>query len=219
MAPEKVTKMVVDVDLKCSDCYKKVKKVISKIPEIRDQEYDFDKNKVKISVVCCCPERVRDKLSYKGGKSVQKVEIIVADKPKEKSSLADDKPKTKPKPKPKESDKPKGDNGDKPKAAEAPPKAGDTAPKTTEVAKMMFEPPVDGYPQMYPPMTTYPMVGYGYQQHQQQQGYGGVPFQHSGYGAPSSSGYGYGYGYNNHHGYNGTNSYLNEENPQECSIM
>nr|GEV56777.1 hypothetical protein [Tanacetum cinerariifolium] len=218
MAPEKVTKMVVDVDLKCSDCYKKVKKVISRNPEIRDQEYDFDKNKVKISVVCCCPERVRDKLSYKGGKSVQKIEIIVADKPKESSTATkDDKPKPKPKPKPKESDKPKGDNNDKPKAAEAPPKA---APKTAEVAKMMFELPVDGYPQMYPPMTTYPMVGYGYQQHQhQQQGYGEAPFQHPGYG------YGYGYAYNHHHGYyenaahNGTKSYLREENPQECSIM
>lgn len=185
--------------------------------EIRDQEYDLDKNKVKITVVCCSPERVKDKLSYKGGKSIQKIEIV-ADKPKESSAAADDKPK--PKPKPKESDKPKGDN-DKPKAAEAPRK-GDAAPKT-EVAKMMFEPPaVDGYPQMYPPMTTYPMVGYGYQQQQQQQGYGGAPFQHSGYGmpVPSSSGYGHGYAYNNHHGYNGNaNNYFSQENPQECSIM
>ncbi|GKE92293.1 hypothetical protein Tco_1573388 [Tanacetum coccineum] len=176
-------------------------------------EYDFDKNKVKISVVCCCPERVRDKLSYKGGKSIQKIEIIVADKPKEKSPTGHDKPK--PKPKPKESDKPKGDNNDKPKASEAPPKAGDTAPKA-EVAKMMFEPPVDGYPQMYPPITTYPMVGYGYQQQQQQQGYGGY-----GMPVPSSSRY----AYNNHHGdngnaaHNGTNNYLSEENPQECPIM
>nr|GEV13427.1 hypothetical protein [Tanacetum cinerariifolium] len=123
--------MVVDVDLKCSECYKKVKKIIG-------------------------PERVRGKLSYKGEKSIQKIEIIV-DKPNASSTVNDDKPK--PKPKPKESDKPKGDN-DKPKGAEAPPK-GDTSPKI-EVAKMMFEPPVDGHPQMYPPMTTYPMVGYGY---------------------------------------------------------
>ncbi|GJR44189.1 zinc finger, CCHC-type containing protein [Tanacetum coccineum] len=129
--------------------------------------------------------------SYKEEHRIQKIEIIVADKPKEKSPTGHDKPK--PKPKPKESDKPKGDNNDKPKASEAPPKAGDTAPKA-DVAKMMFEPPVDGYPQMYP------MVGYGYQQ---QQGYTGAPFQHSGYGTPSSSGY----GYNNHHGYNGNATY------------
>ncbi|CAH1417601.1 unnamed protein product [Lactuca virosa] len=32
MAPEKVTEMVLNVDLKCSGCYKKVKKVICKIP-------------------------------------------------------------------------------------------------------------------------------------------------------------------------------------------
>ncbi|XP_076899762.1 uncharacterized protein LOC143553714 [Bidens hawaiensis] len=76
MAPEKVTKMVLDVDLKCSDCYKKVKKVMSKIPEIRDQEYDVEKNKVKITVVCCSPERIRDKLCHKGGSSIQRVDIV-----------------------------------------------------------------------------------------------------------------------------------------------
>ncbi|KAI3705327.1 hypothetical protein L1987_75563 [Smallanthus sonchifolius] len=177
MAPEKVTKMVVDVDLKCSDCYKKVKKVMNKIPEIRDQEYDVEKNKVKISVVCCSPERIRDKLCYKGGSSIQKVDIV-PDKPKE--------PAAKPKPKPKEPEKPKGDDKHvKP----------DPIPKS-EVAKMMVEPPVQGYPQMYPVVGSY---GYGYE------GYHGMPVAVT---APQSS------------GYNGfSDDFFSEENPQGCSLM
>ncbi|CAH1420320.1 unnamed protein product [Lactuca virosa] len=96
MAPEKVTIMVLDVDLKCSHCYKKVKKIIRKIPEIRDQEYEVYNNKVKIIVVCVSPEKIRDKLCYKGGNSIQKIEVIAeklkdqkpADKPKEKGDHA-----------------------------------------------------------------------------------------------------------------------------------
>ncbi|KAM0068665.1 putative heavy metal-associated domain superfamily [Helianthus debilis subsp. tardiflorus] len=187
MAPEKVTKMVVDVDLKCSDCYKKVKKVMSKIPEIRDQEYDVEKNKVKITVVCCSPERIRDKLCYKGGNSIQKVDIV-PDKPKEPAA----KPKSKPKEpeKPKDDDKPKND--DKPKDNDKP----DPSPKQ-EVARMVYEAPVQGYPQMYPP--SYPMVGYGYQGYW---GDRGMPVTQ-----PEPSGY---YVYND---------YFSEENPQGCSVM
>ncbi|KAI7725883.1 hypothetical protein M8C21_007899 [Ambrosia artemisiifolia] len=183
MAPEKVTKMVVDVDLKCTDCYKKVKKVMSKIPQIRDQEYDVEKNKVKITVVCCSPEKIRDKICYKGGNSIQKVDIV-PDKLKETAA----KPKSKESEKPKADDKPKGE--DKLKADDKP----DPPPKQ-EVARMMFEPPVQGYPQMYPP--TYAVVGYGYEGH-----LGPLP------GAqPQSSGY---YAYND---------YFSEENPQGCSVM
>ncbi|XP_076957575.1 uncharacterized protein LOC143633082 [Bidens hawaiensis] len=179
MAPEKVTKMVLDVDLKCSDCYKKVKKVMSKIPEIRDQEYDVEKNKVKITVVCCSPERIRDKLCYKGGSSIQKVDIV-PDKPKE--------PEPKPKPKPKEPEKPKVE--EKP----------DPSPKP-EVVKMMFEPPVQGYPQMYPP--SYPVVGYGYEG---SWGAGGSQEMHV---TPQQS--------SEHYAYR--TDYFSEENPQACSVM
>ncbi|KAK9078648.1 hypothetical protein SSX86_002705 [Deinandra increscens subsp. villosa] len=188
MAPEKVTKMVVEVDLKCSDCYKKVKKVMCKIPEIRDQEYDFEKNQVKISVVCCSPERVRDKLCYKGGSSIQKVDIV-PDKPKEPAA----KPK-KPE-EPKKPEKPKGGDDNKPMKS-------DPAPKP-EVAKMTFEPPVQGYPQMYPyPTISYPVVEYGYD------GYWGP--QGAPVTAPQSSGY---------YGFNGSDDYFSEENPQGCYLM
>ncbi|GKV15217.1 hypothetical protein SLEP1_g26019 [Rubroshorea leprosula] len=45
--------MELDVDLQCSKCYKKVKKLLCKFPEIRDQEYDEKANKVKIKVPTC----------------------------------------------------------------------------------------------------------------------------------------------------------------------
>ncbi|XP_071709207.1 uncharacterized protein [Rutidosis leptorrhynchoides] len=132
MAPEKVTEMVLNVDLKCSHCYKKVKKVICKIPQIRDQVFDVEKNKVKIMVVCCSPEKIRDKLCYKGNGAIQSIEIVEkADKPKEA-----DKPKP-PGDKPKEADKPKP-AGDKPKEADKPKPAGDkpkeSAPKPKPAA-------------------------------------------------------------------------------------
>ncbi|GAB4830729.1 hypothetical protein Ancab_004762 [Ancistrocladus abbreviatus] len=72
---EKVTTMVLKVDLKCEKCYKKVKKVLCKFPQIRDQEYDEKKDTVTIKVVCCNPEKIRDKLCCKGGGSIKSIEI------------------------------------------------------------------------------------------------------------------------------------------------
>ncbi|KAL8241128.1 hypothetical protein R6Q59_014483 [Mikania micrantha] len=73
---EKVTVMILNVDLKCSCCYKKVRKLLCKIPEIRNQVFDEEKNKVMIKVVCCDPEKIRDKLCCKGGKAIQSIEIL-----------------------------------------------------------------------------------------------------------------------------------------------
>ncbi|XWS09199.1 hypothetical protein CRYUN_Cryun40dG0065400 [Craigia yunnanensis] len=50
---EKVTIMVLNVDLQCSRCYKKVKKVLCKFPQIRDQKYDEKANTVTITVGPC----------------------------------------------------------------------------------------------------------------------------------------------------------------------
>ena len=44
--------------------------------EIRDQVFDVDKNKVIITVVCCDPERLRDKLCCKGGRDILSIEIV-----------------------------------------------------------------------------------------------------------------------------------------------
>ncbi|GLT24846.1 hypothetical protein SLA2020_000140 [Shorea laevis] len=86
--------MVLDVDLQCSKCYKKVKKLLCKFPEIRDQQYDEKANKVTIKVVCCSPEKIMDKLRCKGGRSIKKIVIKEPEKPKkEKKEEPSDKKK------------------------------------------------------------------------------------------------------------------------------
>ncbi|KAJ4702492.1 Heavy metal transport/detoxification superfamily protein, putative isoform 1 [Melia azedarach] len=72
---EKVT-MVLKVDLQCCECHKKVKKILCKFPEIQDQTFDEKQNTVTIKVVSCCPEKVRYKLSRKGGGLITCIEIV-----------------------------------------------------------------------------------------------------------------------------------------------
>ncbi|KAI3466496.1 hypothetical protein Pfo_023159 [Paulownia fortunei] len=79
---EKVTTMVLKVDLQCPSCYKKTKKTLCKFPQIRDQVYDDKANTVTITVVCCSPEKIRDKLCCKGGKAIKSIEIKDHPKPK-----------------------------------------------------------------------------------------------------------------------------------------
>ncbi|KAH0902695.1 hypothetical protein HID58_042198 [Brassica napus] len=76
-----ITMMKLKVDLDCAKCYKKVKKVLCKIPQIRDQWFDEKSNIVIIKVVCCSPERIMDKLCSKGGGSIKTIEIIEQPKP------------------------------------------------------------------------------------------------------------------------------------------
>ncbi|XP_015879740.3 protein PYRICULARIA ORYZAE RESISTANCE 21-like [Ziziphus jujuba] len=76
MGSEKVT-MVLSVDLKCSKCFKKVKKILCKFPEIQDQEYDEKNGKVTIKVVSCNPEKIKEKILCKGGGCITKIEIKV----------------------------------------------------------------------------------------------------------------------------------------------
>ncbi|XP_057470662.1 heavy metal-associated isoprenylated plant protein 1-like [Actinidia eriantha] len=83
---DKVTTMVLKVDLHCSRCYEKIKKLLCKFPEIRNQEYDEKSNTVKITVVCCNPEKMREKLRCKGGKTIKSIEIIVKTKETEKKT-------------------------------------------------------------------------------------------------------------------------------------
>ncbi|XP_010052969.2 heavy metal-associated isoprenylated plant protein 6 [Eucalyptus grandis] len=88
MAEKKVT-MVMRVDLGCYRCYKKIKKVMCKFPEIRDQIYDEKQNRVLISVVSCCPERILEKIASKGGKTVESIGIVPEKKPEKKHDKKD----------------------------------------------------------------------------------------------------------------------------------
>lgn len=91
MGEKKITTMVLKVsDLQCERCYNKIKRLLCKYDQIRDQVYDEKQNKVKIVVVCCSPERIRDKLMRNGGKTIESVEIIVPDS--KKPSPGGDKP-------------------------------------------------------------------------------------------------------------------------------
>ncbi|KAL3740927.1 hypothetical protein ACJRO7_022106 [Eucalyptus globulus] len=73
---EKVTRMLIKVDLQCSRCIKKIQKVLCGIPQIRDRTYDEKENTVSITVVCCSPEKIKQKIICKGGKTVLSVEIL-----------------------------------------------------------------------------------------------------------------------------------------------
>ncbi|GKV47650.1 hypothetical protein SLEP1_g54530 [Rubroshorea leprosula] len=108
MAEEKVTTMVLNVDLQCSKCYKRVKKLLCKFPEIRDQTYDEKANKVTIKVVSSSLENIRDKLCCKGGRCIKSIEIVKPPPPKPP-------PPPPPKPRPPPPPKPEPEPEPKPK--------------------------------------------------------------------------------------------------------
>ncbi|KAF8030471.1 hypothetical protein BT93_E2800 [Corymbia citriodora subsp. variegata] len=153
---EKVTKMSIKVDLQCSRCYKKIRKILCKFPQIRDRIYDEKQNRVSITVVCCSPEKIQQKIICKGGETVQSVEILPdedTEKPKTpkkvrfnlppKGTTETPAPARKPAPPP-EAPKPAPQRPLQPALAPLPPKT----PKL-----------VMGYPPGYPMMPVYPTVG------------------------------------------------------------
>ncbi|CAK7323314.1 unnamed protein product [Dovyalis caffra] len=79
---QQVTTMVIEVDLGCEKCHKKIKKVLCKIPQIQNQIYDKKANTVTITVVCCSPEKIKKKICCEGGEAVKGIEIKVPEKKK-----------------------------------------------------------------------------------------------------------------------------------------
>ncbi|KAL3519273.1 hypothetical protein ACH5RR_017422 [Cinchona calisaya] len=138
---EKVTLMRLKVNLQCPCCYKKIKKILCRFPQIRDQVYDKEKNLVMITVVCCSPEKIRDKLCCKGGKVIKSIEIVEPPPPK---------PKQPEKPKPKEPEKKPKEPEKKPEVVvvEKPTESG----KPKEVPKS--DPPKKPEPEPAPPPST-----------------------------------------------------------------
>ncbi|KAH0942265.1 hypothetical protein HID58_001902 [Brassica napus] len=137
ISEKQVTMMKLKVDLDCAKCYKKVKKVLCKIPQIRDQLFDEKSNIVIIKVVCCSPERIMDKLCSKGGGSIKTIEIVEPPKPPQPQPQPQAQPPPqKPKDAPKAAEKPK--EAEKPKAAEKPKEA--EKPKQPEKPKEAEKP-------------------------------------------------------------------------------
>ncbi|MCD7452054.1 hypothetical protein HAX54_014894 [Datura stramonium] len=183
---EKTTIMVLKVDLQCPCCYKKAKKILCKMPQVRDQLYDEKANTITIVVVCCSPERIRDKLCCKGGKTIKSIEIKEPAKPKgpekpkepekpkgpEKPKEPEKKPKVvtfdekpkepeKPKDKAKEPEKPKGQ--EKPTVIDKPkdkPKDSEK-PKDGPTAAMVATPWISEPMMMMPPVQGYPQAAHG----------------------------------------------------------
>ncbi|GFY91644.1 heavy metal transport/detoxification superfamily protein [Actinidia rufa] len=210
---EKVTTMVLKVDLHCSNCYKKIKKVLCKFPQIRNQVYDDKANTVTITVVCCNPEKIRDKLCCKGGKTIKSIEIKHPSKPKEPEKPKEPKtPAPKPKPKPAPEPKPapaptpvpeklieplKPDNPDDP--IEPLERKELVKPKQPENPKETVKPKE--------PVSVFPVVCCG----QCYEGNYWGPCYH-GYGRPVPCYDGYGY-------HMSRCDYFNEENQLGCTIM
>ncbi|KAK0576216.1 hypothetical protein LWI29_013820 [Acer saccharum] len=226
----KVTIMLLKVDLECYKCYKKVKRILCKFPQIQDQVYDEKNNTVMIKVVCCSPEKIRDKISYKGRGSIKSIEIF---KPPEKPKAADppkpaDKPKADPpkpadKPKaadpPKPADKPKADPpkpAEKPKAAD-PPKEKQ-AEKATKVVTFVDVPkPTAPAPALaYTPGPV--PIGFYCTECSERRGGGPVGYCDGYCGRPVYDSWGGG-GYRPYHGSHYSENYFNEDNSQGCTIM
>ena len=210
--------MKLKVDLECEKCYKKVKKLLGKYPQIRDQKFDEKENIVFITVVCCSPEKIRDKLCYKGGGSIKSIEILELPKPKAEKPKADppkaEKPKAEPEKKKDGGEKPKGDapkkEAEKPKPGPEKPK-DKPAPAPLPVQPHMAAPMAVPVGMLYAPPPCYEgrPVGPGYE-------YGGPMFCYDGYYArPVYDSYGGGRPCYVNRG----DQYFSEENPQGCIIM
>ncbi|KAL4386547.1 hypothetical protein GQ457_09G000850 [Hibiscus cannabinus] len=231
---EKVTIMVLKVDLQCFKCYKKVKKVLCKFPQIRDQVYDEKANTVTITVICCSPEKIRDKICSKGGGAIKSIEIKPPPAPKPKEPEKPKPPEKKPE-KAKEGEKPKDGGEKKPaensKEVQKPKEGGEKKPEKSQQEAAAPPKAMEAAP--LPPVSY--AIGYSYMDGYHH-GYGGggpsfyggppqQPFQsYETMGRPVydswGSGGGDGGGYYRY-GYGGgrTGEYFSDENPQGCSIM
>ncbi|CAI8612236.1 unnamed protein product [Vicia faba] len=158
---QKVVIMKLKVDLHCRKCCKKVKKVLCKYSQIRDQLYDEKNGIVTIRVVCCSPEKVRDNICCQGGGTIKSIEIVQPPKPKEqeKKPEAEVKPKAQPGPPLDTQKQPKP----APAAAPAPTAAAPAVifPQTTPMSILSYPSPVVPYGYFYGPGQGGPAEVYG----------------------------------------------------------
>ncbi|XP_031273405.1 protein PYRICULARIA ORYZAE RESISTANCE 21-like [Pistacia vera] len=219
------TIMVIKVDLKCCKCYKKIKKILCKIPQIQDQVYDEKKNTVTIKVACCCcPQKMMQKIRCKGGKSIISIEIKPPKKP--------EKPKEKPPaPAPAPTPAPAPAPAPAPEPAPAPPPVKEEPPTKVVIKQPPHQPPKTPI-LVCTPGHAYP-IPFGECCRECSEGRRGGPCEQLAYGRPPCYGGYYGrpvcdswgggcdcgcnrgYYCRNRCGY----YYYCEENPSSCSIM
>ncbi|KAM0949873.1 putative heavy metal-associated domain superfamily, protein PYRICULARIA ORYZAE RESISTANCE 21 [Dioscorea sansibarensis] len=147
---EKVSTLILKVDLSCHLCHKKIRKVLCKLQDkenIRSITYDEKGNVVIISGPFD-PQKLSKKLKCKACKVIKDIQIKEEkEKPKEKPKS--DPPKVDP-PKPKE-DPPKPKE-DPPKPKEDPPKPKEDPPKPKEDPPKPKATPIQ--PEPKPPQTV-----------------------------------------------------------------
>jgi len=168
---------------------------------------------VTITVVCCSPEKIKEKIVCKGGEAVKSIEIKVPEKPKEPPAKPKEPEKPKQPEKPKEPEKPKAPS----KQPDMPTQTvdGDGKPKGPDKPKRLIVEPVhpmtccaecyrgiSGGPCYHdygrPALPSYEI--YGRPVHDSWGGSGGCGCQRSGYYACRCE-------------------YVCEDNPSSCTIM
>ncbi|KAJ0017935.1 hypothetical protein Pint_09432 [Pistacia integerrima] len=218
MGETKVARMRLKVDLQCEKCYRKVKKVLCKFPQIQDQVYDEKQNTVTIKVVCCSPEKIKQKICCKGGDSIKSIEIIPPPKPKEPKK-PDEKKDEPAEPKQRPIEPIQAPPIGKPPTEPPPARAKAEPPKQDKPMVTFVDPPAPGFP---PPAYPNPVGMYCRECYE---GRGRGPYyQLDYYGPPRCY-----CGYNGRPVYDswGTDSYgvnrcdyFSEENPNAaCRIM
>ncbi|KAL3740928.1 hypothetical protein ACJRO7_022107 [Eucalyptus globulus] len=149
---EQVTEMVIKVDLQCCRCYKKIRKILSDIPQVKDPTFDEKKNTVKIKVVGCDPKKVRQKICCKGKDFILGIDVLPLERPKEKekgNEKEKEKEKEKGKEKGKENEKEKEQEKEKEKEKKKE-KEKENSTKVHSTEEPSKKPPlVIGYPPVY----------------------------------------------------------------------
>ncbi|KAK8580733.1 hypothetical protein V6N12_070988 [Hibiscus sabdariffa] len=196
--------------------------------EIRDQIYDDKANTVTITVVCCDPERLRDKLCRKGGGSIKSIEIKPPPKPKEPQKPKEpEKQPVKPKEPEKKPEKPKEPEKkpEKPKEPEKKPEKPKEPEKKPEKPKESTPKPPAKPASPPPQRPACPPVGFcwtecyhGHCGSPPPCYFGGPPPPPCySYGRPVYENWGGGGGYRYHCASRG--DCFSDENPQACSVM
>ena len=174
--------------------------------EIQNQVYDKKAGTVIITVVCCSPEKIKEKIIYMGGEAVKSIEIKVPEKPKP--------PEPKPAPKPPPAPAPTTPS----KQPDKPPETvdGNGKPKGSDKPRALIVEPV--HPRTYC-ADCYRGISGGPCYHD----YGRpAPPCYEAYGRPvydSWSGGGGGYGCQRSGYYACRGEYVCEDNPSSCTIM
>ncbi|KAK1274044.1 hypothetical protein QJS04_geneDACA018330 [Acorus gramineus] len=155
MAPEKVSTIILKVDLDCHKCNKKIRAVLCKLQgryNIETIVYDEKKNTVTLTGPFC-PHRLAKKLCCKACKVIREIEIVDPPKP-EPPKPAPPKPEP-PKPEPPKPEPPKPEPPKPEPPKPEPPKPEPPKPEPPKPEPPKPQPPKPEPPKPEPPKPCY----------------------------------------------------------------